>query len=56
MSAPATQQFVTDSITAVTTAGPYIDTNTNYLLTSAYLVFFMHCGFAMVRSAQPACP
>lgn len=36
-------------ITQSTTAGPWIDINTNYLLTSAYLVFFMHCGFAMVR-------
>ena len=35
-------------ITQSTTAGPWIDINTNYLLTSAYLVFFMHCGFAMV--------
>ena len=47
---PADQAFVTDAITAATTAGPFIDTNTNYLLTSAYLVFFMHCGFAMVWS------
>ena len=45
---PADQAFVNNLITQSTTAGPWIDINTNYLLTSAYLVFFMHCGFAMV--------
>lgn len=35
-------------ITDSTTAGPWIDINTNYLLTSGYLVFFMHTGFAMI--------
>ncbi len=49
----ATEDFVTSAITDVSTGGPYIDTNTQYLLSSAYLVFFMHCGFAMVR---PLCP
>lgn len=27
-----------------------LDINTQFLLQSAYLVFFMHCGFAMVRA------
>ena len=48
---PADQAFVNNLITQSTTAGPWIDINTNYLLTSAYLVFFMHCGFAMVSPA-----
>ena len=26
------------------------DVTTTFVLNSAYLVFFMHCGFAMVRS------
>lgn len=46
---PADQAFVNNLITQSTSAGPWIDVNTNYLLTSAYMVFFMHCGFAMVR-------
>jgi Amt family ammonium transporter len=47
-SPPADQAFVNSAITTATTAGPFIDINTNYLLQSAYLVFFMHCGFAMI--------
>lgn len=50
----ATEDFVTSAITDATTGGPFIDTNTQYLLSSAYLVFFMHCGFAMV-SCLPCC-
>ena len=38
---PADQAFVNNLITQSTTAGPWIDINTNYLLTSAYLVFFI---------------
>jgi Amt family ammonium transporter len=30
------------------TAGPYQDVTAEYVLASAYLVFFMHCGFAML--------
>lgn len=51
----ATEDFVTSAVTDATTAGPFIDTNTQYLLSSAYLVFFMHCGFAMVRSPAFSC-
>lgn len=51
----ATEDFVTSAVTDATTAGPFIDTNTQYLLSSAYLVFFMHCGFAMVRSPASSC-
>ena len=50
---PADQAYVNNLITQSTTAGPWIDINTNYLLTSAYLVFFMHCGFAMVSHLPP---
>lgn len=28
--------------------GPFQEINESFLLSSAYLVFFMHCGFAMV--------
>lgn len=45
----ADEAYVDNAIAGITTGGGWIDTNTNYLLTSAYLVFFMHCGFAMVR-------
>lgn len=31
-----------------TLPGPFSEMNTQFLLSSAYLVFFMHCGFAMV--------
>lgn len=31
-----------------------LDINTSFLLQSGYLVFFMHCGFAMVRPAAAA--
>ena len=31
-----------------------LDINTQFLLQSAYLVFFMHCGFAMVRASSTA--
>ena len=44
----ATEDYVTSAVTDTTTGGPWIDINTQYLLASAYLVFFMHCGFAMV--------
>ncbi|BDA50157.1 Ammonium transporter 1 member 1 [Coccomyxa sp. Obi] len=44
----ATEDYVTSAITDSTTGGPWIDINTQYLLASAYLVFFMHCGFAMI--------
>ncbi len=53
---PADQAFVNNLITQSTTAGPWIDINTNYLLTSAYLVFFMHCGFAMVSPSACTLP
>ncbi len=35
-----------------------LDINTQFLLQSAYLVFFMHCGFAMVRAValRLSCP
>ena len=32
------------------TSGPYADVGVAFVLNSAYLVFFMHCGFAMVRA------
>ena len=32
--------------------GPFQELNVQFVLSSAYLVFFMHCGFAMV-SAVP---
>ncbi len=28
--------------------GPFQDLNASFVLNSGYLVFFMHCGFAMV--------
>ena len=31
-----------------------LDINTSFLLQSGYLVFFMHCGFAMVCPAATA--
>ena len=31
------------------TSGPYADVGVGFVLQSAYMVFFMHCGFAMVR-------
>ena len=31
-----------------TLPGPFQELNESFLLSSAYLVFFMHCGFAMV--------
>lgn len=33
-----------------TTGGPFEDLNAAFVLNSGYLVFFMHCGFAMVIS------
>ena len=30
------------------TEGPFQDLNASFVLNSGYLVFFMHCGFAMV--------
>jgi Amt family ammonium transporter len=39
--------FINSTITELT-AGPYQDVTVNYVLSSAYLVFFMHCGFAML--------
>lgn len=30
--------------------GPFHDINAQFVLNSGYLVFFMHCGFAMVRN------
>ncbi len=35
--------------TSSTLPGPFQELNESFLLQSAYLVFFMHCGFAMVR-------
>ena len=37
-----------------TLPGPFQELNESFLLGSAYLVFFMHCGFAMVRPKQLA--
>ena len=34
--------------TSSTLPGPFQELNESFLLGSAYLVFFMHCGFAMV--------
>ena len=49
-----TAGFTTDQYTFINetignaTAGPYADVGTGFVLASAYMVFFMHCGFAMV--------
>jgi hypothetical protein len=43
------QQTAINATVADLTSGPYSDVNTGFILASAYLVFFMHCGFAMVR-------
>ena len=51
---PADQAFVNNLVAQSTTDGAFIDINSNYLLTSAYLVFFMHCGFAMVSCSLHA--
>jgi hypothetical protein len=45
----ADQAYVDNAIASITTNGGWVDVNTLYLTISAYLVFFMHCGFAMVR-------
>ena len=45
---PDIETYVQESITNATT-GPYADINAAFTLNSGYLVFFMHCGFAMVR-------
>ena len=37
-------------------AGPFGDINASFTLTSAYLVFFMHCGFAMVQAPFALAP
>ena len=37
--------FTTDTASVV---GPFQELNVSFVLSSAYLVFFMHCGFAMV--------
>ena len=51
--APDTQyligNFTTDTASVV---GPFQELNVSFVLSSAYLVFFMHCGFAMV-SGKP---
>jgi hypothetical protein len=49
---PDQSTFINDTVSQLT-AGPYQDVTVNYVLTSAYLVFFMHCGFAMVRPSTP---
>ena len=36
------------SLTTSTEGGPFEDLNAAFVLNSGYLVFFMHCGFAMV--------
>lgn len=33
--------------------GPFHDLNAQFVLNSGYLVFFMHCGFAMVSTSYP---
>jgi hypothetical protein len=42
------QQVAINGTIIALTAGPYQDVNAYFILTSATLVFFMHCGFAMV--------
>ena len=37
------------------TASPYADVGVGFVLQSAYMVFFMHCGFAMVGHSPPSC-
>lgn len=37
--------------TSSTLPGPFQELNESFLLGSAYLVFFMHCGFAMVSDS-----
>lgn len=47
----AQNTFINDTATYVVgnmTEGPYADVDVGFVLNSAYLVFFMHCGFAMV--------
>lgn len=34
--------------------GPFTEINQEFVLASGYLVFFMHCGFAMVRQLSSA--
>ena len=36
------------SLATSTEGGPFEDLNAAFVLNSGYLVFFMHCGFAMV--------
>lgn len=38
--------------TSSTLPGPFQEINESFLLDSAYLVFFMHCGFAMVSHSD----
>lgn len=38
--------------TSSTLPGPFQELNESFLLSSAYLVFFMHCGFAMVSHSD----
>lgn len=57
----ATPEAITEAVTALydndlTTGilGPFAELNQEFVLASGYLVFFMHCGFAMVRQLSPA--
>ena len=50
MATPATpEELIANLYTGSSTLpGPFQELNEQFLLSSAYLVFFMHCGFAMV--------
>ena len=48
-------QYLIGNFTTGSTAsivGPFQEINESFLLSSAYLVFFMHCGFAMVSDTE----
>lgn len=44
------QQTAINATFADLLKAPAADVNVGFVLASAYLVFFMHCGFAMVCS------
>ncbi len=55
MSATDIQAGITNALPGLT-ASAALDINSSFLLQSGYLVFFMHCGFAMVRPAAHRSP
>ena len=45
---PAVTNAISEATTPITAS--FSDINAAFTLNSAYLVFFMHCGFAMVSN------